>query len=259
MSNSKRTQYIVSDAWQTSEPFEEDPDIRKGDRLLLRIWYFEVTDFFPYNTNFSEIRTLDERERQTEDIAAALSFYLDVPDNEQPPIIAKIFKVIDQEAVPNLLIDVVIHDVTLRSFKLLILGLKQVRLDSLPSTEQKMSCAICLENFSGISDSLDDRHDQKLILRLPCSHLYHRHCMARWLLTSHRDRPVCQDGVPIVGAGRERPKRLQFSVGQYPTPIAPVSEPEPPSKPLWLQMVDKPHLGRPDKVKLHGCRCYVNC
>lgn len=114
-----------------ANPFEKDPDIRKGDRLLLRIWYFEVTGwininsthededddvvpirdvtyeepilltdrFVPSNANFSEIRALDERERHTEDIAAALSFYLDVPDNEQPPIIAKIFKVIDQEAV----------------------------------------------------------------------------------------------------------------------------------------------------------------
>ena len=53
-------------------------------------------------------------------------------------------------------------------------------------------CTICLEEL--FSDDHVDDHDK--VVRTPCSHVYHKACIARWLRTS-RLCPLCRYAMPI--------------------------------------------------------------
>ncbi|XP_059654804.1 E3 ubiquitin ligase BIG BROTHER-related-like [Cornus florida] len=57
-------------------------------------------------------------------------------------------------------------------------------LDKLKSSPDDL-CTICLENFS----------DGDLSTRMPCSHIYHEHCIVQWLNTNH-SCPVCRFEMP---------------------------------------------------------------
>ncbi|PON90729.1 43kDa postsynaptic protein [Trema orientale] len=48
-------------------------------------------------------------------------------------------------------------------------------------------CMVCLDKLSSRS--------QKVLLRMPCSHLYHKNCIVRWLETNHVC-PVCRYAMP---------------------------------------------------------------
>ncbi|EXC26030.1 E3 ubiquitin-protein ligase RING1 [Morus notabilis] len=52
------------------------------------------------------------------------------------------------------------------------------------------NCTICLEELSL------DWNDNQTVLRMPCSHLYHRDCIVQWLEISHLC-PLCRYAVPI--------------------------------------------------------------
>lgn len=61
------------------------------------------------------------------------------------------------------------------------------------STTEKY-CSICLEKLvSDMKDGEDDR--PKEMARMPCSHLYHKDCINRWLRTSHLC-PLCRHAMP---------------------------------------------------------------
>ncbi|KAF6133933.1 hypothetical protein GIB67_040697 [Kingdonia uniflora] len=54
-------------------------------------------------------------------------------------------------------------------------------------TEMNMSCIVCLEKFSSGVD---------IGLRLPCSHIYHKHCIVPWF-EEHNICPLCRFELPV--------------------------------------------------------------
>ncbi|PRQ43257.1 putative transcription factor C2H2 family [Rosa chinensis] len=104
---------------------------------------------------------------------------MNVPEDEQPAIaLKKIWSV--KEAVPRVSIDVAMVYVTV---------LETVRPNSLELEaiiKQTPSCVICMELFI----------DHQRIIRLACSHYYHKHCFVRWLEINNTC-PLCRCPMPI--------------------------------------------------------------
>ena len=62
-------------------------------------------------------------------------------------------------------------------------ALKEVKVDDLDATTLEQ-CSICLEKLS--FETINTHDDSKrLLLRMPCSHLYHKDCIVQRLKTSH--------------------------------------------------------------------------
>ena len=145
---------------------------------------------------------------------------LGIPAAEQPPIVAKIMEILPA-AYPVVPILVSIVDPTrcmvgsvndrlcilldklqrgarererckpnlVPATKSSIERLEKVRRDSLEEATLLLSCAICWEGLA--EASVDDES----LARLPCSHLYHGDCIARWLEMSHLC-PLCRYQMP---------------------------------------------------------------
>ncbi|XP_050376509.1 E3 ubiquitin-protein ligase RING1-like [Argentina anserina] len=54
--------------------------------------------------------------------------------------------------------------------------LEKVRLESVEAARHAGLCAVCMEDFEAGNEAT----------RLPCLHLYHRHCVVPWLEINHR-------------------------------------------------------------------------
>lgn len=115
-----------------------------------------------------------------------------VPEDEKAAIIGKIFEVVEV-AVPRLPITVIVEDVTV-TVRIIY---KKVRFDdSVKDKIKQTPCAICREDLDG---------DHRLqIARLPCSHLYHRHCISQWLDMDRRRSCVykCRCAISVVEVGK---------------------------------------------------------
>ncbi|KAM1250937.1 hypothetical protein ACFX1T_033482 [Malus domestica] len=156
---------------------------------------------------------------------------LQVPEEEQPNIIAKVFRLIDeQDVVPFQTIEVDMEDFTahvrrghpvvrsrisetkvkyIPATKSSIDGLEKVRLLDLQGLLKKgaaandttsLFCVICMEGFFNVDgqghDHVDD--DQSpLLARMPCKHLYHGDCIVQWLERSHLC-PLCRYPMPTT-------------------------------------------------------------
>ncbi|KAM1799566.1 hypothetical protein ACFX12_033490 [Malus domestica] len=156
---------------------------------------------------------------------------LQVPEEEQPKIIAKVFRLIDkQDVVPLQTIEVNMEDFTahlkrrhrvvpsrisetkvnyIPATKSSIDGLEKVRLLDLQGLLKKgaaandttsLFCVICTEGFFNVDgqghDHVDD--DQSpLLARMPCKHLYHGDCIVQWLERSHLC-PLCRYPMPTM-------------------------------------------------------------
>lgn len=70
-----------------------------------------------------------------------------------------------------------------------------VRLVPIPGAEARelaSDCPVCLHDF-------DDREP---CCRLPCSHIFHRDCINRWIARGSRSCPICRmDAASPAGAG----------------------------------------------------------
>ncbi|KAL6142266.1 hypothetical protein ACLB2K_060549 [Fragaria x ananassa] len=75
-------------------------------------------------------------------------------------------------------------------------GLEKVRLDA-DIIEQTPMCGICRKDFA-----LEEEEQEVMLTRMPCSHCYHKDCIARWLSVNHRC-PLCRYPMPEA----ETPKR----------------------------------------------------
>ncbi|PON98060.1 43kDa postsynaptic protein [Trema orientale] len=75
---------------------------------------------------------------------------------------------------------------TVPATKSSIEALKEAKVDDLSATTIEQ-CSICLENLS--FENIDK------VLRMPCSHVYHKDCIVRWLETSHMC-PICRYAMP---------------------------------------------------------------
>ncbi|PON64142.1 43kDa postsynaptic protein [Parasponia andersonii] len=70
-------------------------------------------------------------------------------------------------------------------------ALKEAKVDDLGATTIQQ-CSICLEKLW--FEDIHNINDRKVV-RMPCSHLYHKHCIVRWLETSHMC-PMCRYAMP---------------------------------------------------------------
>nr|XP_011468260.1 PREDICTED: E3 ubiquitin-protein ligase RNF181-like [Fragaria vesca subsp. vesca] len=75
-------------------------------------------------------------------------------------------------------------------------SLQKVRLDSMgeATIKQNPTCRICTDELAegGLVD--------QLIVRLPCAHYYHVHCIVQWLEVNHVC-PLCRYAMPTVEEG----------------------------------------------------------
>ncbi|KAL5550651.1 hypothetical protein UlMin_000827 [Ulmus minor] len=85
---------------------------------------------------------------------------------------------------------------TMPATKSSIEALEEVKIESLDTTTTMATddCRICLEELLLPSD-FDDHDKKKTLVRLPCSHLFHKDCIVRWLETSHFC-PLCRFDMP---------------------------------------------------------------
>ncbi|KAM5581845.1 hypothetical protein ABKV19_010872 [Rosa sericea] len=115
-----------------------------------------------------------------------------VPEEEHPYIIDKLFEVLDVAVSPDLPIHVELFDVTLHPSYLVpatresIEGLERVRLDRL-GLEVGATCSICWLGYYG--------GQEQLVTGLPCSHYYHEDCIVQWLHINHFC-PMCRFAMP---------------------------------------------------------------
>ena len=72
-------------------------------------------------------------------------------------------------------------------------SLKEVKIESLQQHQDQ--CSICLKELSYDDRDCDGRDDQKMV-QMPCSHVYHKTCIVRWLETSHMC-PLCRYAMPV--------------------------------------------------------------
>ncbi|KAM5581800.1 hypothetical protein ABKV19_010833 [Rosa sericea] len=122
---------------------------------------------------------------------------MDVPQDEHPAIVHKLFGVVEAAVTPVDAVVVGVFDITYRigdghepcrpnwipASRSSIQGLEQVTLDS-DIIACSPSCAICLEDF-----------EQEPITRLPCRHHFHLHCIVQCLEISHMC-PLCRYPMP---------------------------------------------------------------
>ncbi|KAK9949095.1 hypothetical protein M0R45_004638 [Rubus argutus] len=161
-------------------------------------------------TEVSRAKLLSDRSASTVLMSELLS-RMNVPENERPGIIEKVFPVL-QSANTMLPICVVINRITWRfqyirdrsdqmvdsvanesmdtyevrpipAAKSFIEDLERLSLDD--SEDAKQSCAICMECFE----------DGVQVIRLPCLHFFHENCTVQWLMTSH-SCPLCRYPMP---------------------------------------------------------------
>ncbi|XP_040365944.1 uncharacterized protein LOC121050341 [Rosa chinensis] len=85
-------------------------------------------------------------------------------------------------------------------------GLEKVGPDSLEAKKQE-SCPICMDDF-------EEKEDAAPIARLPCLHVFHRHCILCWL---HRN-PLC----PLCRCPLRKKRKLEEILSSS-TPIGPSS------------------------------------
>ncbi|KAL6182382.1 hypothetical protein ACLB2K_043804 [Fragaria x ananassa] len=62
-----------------------------------------------------------------------------------------------------------------------IQDLEKVRLDSLEAAVRQMDCAICMEDLDHFYAAEEGNDHHHMIVRLPCSHMYHEDCIGQWL------------------------------------------------------------------------------
>ncbi|XP_004300879.1 PREDICTED: uncharacterized protein LOC101313611 [Fragaria vesca subsp. vesca] len=79
-----------------------------------------------------------------------------------------------------------------------IQDLEKVRLDSLEAAVRQMDCAICIDHFYAAEEGNDHHH---MIVRLPCSHMYHEDCIGQWLENNQRC-PLCRCTVVLHRASK---------------------------------------------------------
>ena len=83
---------------------------------------------------------------------------------------------------------------TIPASKSSIEALKEVKVDHDLGGKTLEQCSICLENLS-FEKFNNDIDDSKRVLLMPCSHLFHKDCIVRWLETSHMC-PLCRSAMP---------------------------------------------------------------
>lgn len=161
-------------------------------------------------TEVPRAELLSDRSASTMLMSELLS-RMNVPEDERPGIIKKVFPVLES-ANTMLPICVVINRRTFKfqyirdrfdqmadrvtnesmdayearpipAAKSFIEDLERMSLDD--SEDAKQSCAICMDCFE----------DGVQVIRLPCLHFFHENCTVQWLMTSH-SCPLCRYPMP---------------------------------------------------------------
>ena len=56
---------------------------------------------------------------------------------------------------------------------------------------EKENCSVCLESIKPENDK-DDSYNKKVLLKLPCGHIFHSVCIMKWLIECNYKCPVCR-------------------------------------------------------------------
>lgn len=107
---------------------------------------------------------------------------------------------------------------TIPAAKSSIEGLDKLRLDCLEEAtiRQASRCVICLEDFDHLDAHVQEEEDQLVVLtHLPCSHLYHRECVVRWLETCNFC-PLCHYPMPTEEPPAAKARTVE--AGELPKP-----------------------------------------
>jgi len=71
--------------------------------------------------------------------------------------------------------------------------------------EMMRECTICYEGLISTTD------EELCVVKTPCDHLYHKHCLASWL-QSHRSCPICRTDLVDAVVGGEQPQAVTIHV-----------------------------------------------
>ncbi|XP_004298916.1 PREDICTED: probable E3 ubiquitin-protein ligase HIP1 [Fragaria vesca subsp. vesca] len=208
---------ISGRSWINAPP---DAIVFNAQKLVARTLVYAI---------LSAVKNSSKRGHYTTLMAKLLSKF-GVPRHEQQALLEKIFGVIDV-MVPGSHIIVLVGDVTVQTLHsasnldvgdvtlpLWINGrfiddkkftdnqhimhhwdLEKVALDSLEAAVRQMPCTICMDDLDHVDAAEEGNDHQRIIARLPCSHIYHEGCIVLWLETNHIC-PLCRS--PAVKASK---------------------------------------------------------
>lgn len=182
----------------TSFPFDLEEIFFENDDETWHDIDVEIVDDMMSNMPRSELEEIESDENTIEELLGRVILRMNpifeqtelgISNNVQPNEIEEIEN--DEQVVERVMTESAELFRTVPATKLSIEALNEVKLDDLESSLLVEQCIICLEKFS----FNNNYHDEVMLVRMPCSHLFHKGCIVKWLETSHVC-PLCRYAMP---------------------------------------------------------------